>query len=323
MSGAAACTARTVRFQSGPMHSIDRRSFLRASALGSAAVATSGLTGCFWPRTRAVPFQVSLAQWSLHKSHQSGELDPLAFPRKAREFGIDAVEYVNSFYRDKVAVTGYLAELRNACDSEGVRSLLVMCDGEGQVGDPDASRRRQTVENHKRWMEAAAFLGCHSIRVNAGSSGSREEQAKLCVDGLSQLAVAAEPYRLSVLVENHGGLSSDGSWLRGVLAATRNPRVGSLPDFGNFRVGTDEEYDRYQGVSELMPFAKAVSAKSHDFDEKGEESRTDYHRMMRIVVMEHGYRGYVGIEYEGSNLAEDEGIRATQRLLQRIQGELA
>ena len=264
--------AHTVSFQSRAMHSLDRRSFLRASALGSAALATSGLTGCFWPRTRAVPFQVSLAQWSLHKSHQSGELDPLSFPRKAREFGIDAVEYVNSFYRDKVGVTGYLAELSAACDGEGVRSLLIMCDGEGQVGDPDANRRRQTVENHKRWMEAAAFLGCHSIRVNAGSSGSREEQAKLCVDGLSQLAVAAEPYRLSVLVENHGGLSSDGSWLREVLAATRHPSVGSLPDFGNFRVGKDEEYDRYQGVSELMPFAKAVSAKSHDFDEKGEET---------------------------------------------------
>lgn len=305
------------------MSHLDRRSFLRTSTLGAASLATAGLAGCFWPRTRAVPFQVSLAQWSLHKAHQSGELDPIDFPGKARSFGIDAVEYVNSFYRDRVGQTGYLADLRSRCDAEGVKSLLIMCDGEGQVGDPDAGRRRQTVENHRRWMEAAAFLGCHAIRVNAGSSGSREEQAKLCVDGLVQLAAAAEPYRLSVLVENHGGLSSDGSWLREVLAATRNPRVGSLPDFGNFRIGKDQEYDRYQGVSELMPFAKAVSAKSHDFDEKGEETRTDYHRMMRIVVMEHGYRGFVGIEYEGSNLGEDDGIRATQRLLQRIQGELA
>jgi sugar phosphate isomerase/epimerase len=172
------------------------------------------------------------------------------------------------------------------------------------------------VENHRRWIEAAKFLGCHAIRVNAHSSGSPEEQHKLVVDGLSRLGESAKPHGISVIVENHGGLSSDGAWLAGTLKAVGMDNVGSLPDFGNFH-----DYDRYQGIEDLMPYAKGVSAKSHDFDASGNETKTDYERALRLVLKA-GYRGFVGIEYEGSGKSEDDGIIATRDLLVRVKEKL-
>jgi sugar phosphate isomerase/epimerase len=172
------------------------------------------------------------------------------------------------------------------------------------------------VENHRKWLEAATVLGCVSIRVNAASDGTFEEQQKLAADGLGQLCALGEPVGINVIVENHGGLSSNGKWLAGVMKMVDHPRCGTLPDFGNFY-----EYDRYQGVADLMPFAKAVSAKSHDFDEQGNETQKDYRRLMKIVA-DAGYRSWVGIEYEGSRLGEPEGIKATTRLLERVRDEM-
>lgn len=243
-------------------------------------------------------------------------MDHLDFPAKARQLGIEAVEYVNQFFQDKARDTKYLAELKRRADGEGVSSLLIMCDGEGALGDPDPARRTRAVENHHRWVEAARYLGCHSIRVNARSRGSREEQRRLAADGLRRLTEFAARYELNVLVENHGGLSSDASWLASVIREVGHERCGTLPDFGNFRIGPGRDYDRYRGVAELMPFAKAVSAKSYDFDEHGDETTIDYARMLRIVH-DAGYRGWIGIEYEGRRLPEEEGILATKRLLER------
>ena len=267
-------------------------------------------------------FRISLAQWSLHRTLRAGGLDNLDFPRVTRtDYGLDAVEYVNTFFKDKAEDEAYLAELKGRCQENGVRSLLIMCDGEGAIGDPDPAGRTRAVENHYRWVEAARFLGCHSIRVNAQSRGSPEEQRALVADGLGRLTEFAAGREINVLVENHGGLSSDGSWLAGVMRAVDHPRCGTLPDFGNFRVAEDRWYDRYQGIRELMPFAKAVSAKSNVFDGDGNEREMDYERLMR-VVLEAGYRGYVGIEYEGSELGEPEGIRATKALLERVRETL-
>jgi len=123
-----------------------------------------------------------------------------------------------------------------------------------------------------------------------------------------------------VIVENHGGLSSNGAWLASVIRAVDHPRCGTLPDFGNFRVSADEWYDRYQGVAELMPFAKAVSAKSYDFDERGEETTIDYRRMLGIVTGA-GFNSWIGIEYEGNRLPEREGIARTKALLEKIRAE--
>ena len=242
----------------------------------------------------------------------------LDFPVVTRDrFGISAVEYVNSFFKDKARDEGYLSELKKRCDDSDVRSLLIMCDGEGRLGDPDGVARTKAVENHHRWVDAAKFLGCHSIRVNAASAGSYQEQVKLAADGLRSLTEYGASKEIGVIVENHGGFSSNGAWLAEVMRTVDHPGCGTLPDFGNFNLGGGKTYDRYKGVEELMPFAKAVSAKSHDFDEAGNEINTDYVKMMKIVL-DSGYRGYVGIEYEGSKLSEVEGILATQRLLERV-----
>lgn len=297
-------------------------SVLRAAFLTSAGASSLGLQGCGPGSVPDPLFRISLAEWSLHRSLNAGELDNLDFPRVTRtDYGLDAVEYVNTFFKDRAEDRAYLTELRGRCEDHGVRSLLIMCDGEGAIGDPDPAGRTRAVENHFRWVEAARFLGCHSIRVNAQSSGSREEQRALAADGLRRLTEFAAERDINVLVENHGGVSSDGSWLAGVMRAVDHPRCGTLPDFGNFRIAEDLWYDRYEGVRELMPFARAVSAKSYVFGEDGDEREMDYVRLMRIVL-DAGYRGYVGIEYEGTELSEPEGIRATRALLERVRETL-
>ncbi len=303
----------------------DRRELLARAARAGVVLPVLGLTAApARPQDGGAddpPFRISLAQWSLHRMLRSGRLDPLDFPGFAREeFGIDAVEYVNQFFADRAGDFAWLGELRRRADAHGVRSLLIMVDGEGSLGDADDERRRRAVENHFKWIAAAAFLGGHAIRVNAHGLGARDAIAARAADSLARLARMGDDYDVDVLVENHGGPSSDGAWLAETLSRAAHPRVGALPDFGNFHVGNGEWYDRYRGVGELMPFARAVSAKSHAFDAAGEETRTDYRRMMRIVL-DAGYRGHVGIEYEGDELSEVEGIRATQRLLERVRAE--
>lgn len=302
---------------------LSRRQWLSAAA---AAAGYGLLRAPASAQNRPSPlFKLSLAQWSLHRTLRAGRLDNRDFARTAKEdFGIDAIEYVNQFWKDKATDKAYVAELKKRADDLGVKTLLIMCDGEGALGDSDEARRTKAVENHYRWVEAAKALGCHSIRVNAYSNTrlADDEQQKLVADGLRRLCEFAAPHGINVIVENHGGLSSHGRWLAGVVRLVNLPNCGTLPDFANFRLGDGKEYDRYQGVDELMPYAKAVSAKSHDFDEEGNEIHTDYYRMMDIVVNKHGYHGYVGIEYEGSRLSEPEGIRATKRLLERVRARM-
>ena len=303
---------------------MNRREFIKRSSQFVVGLSTVKLAGTSLLAAPKEPlFSISLAEWSLHRALFSDDLDHLDFARAARkDYGIEAVEYVNQFFFEKANDKAYLREMKKRAEGEGVRSLLIMCDSEGQLGDPDDKKRTQTVENHHKWVEAAKFLGCHSIRVNAASAGSYDEQMKLAADGLRRLVEFGDQHEINVIVENHGGLSSNGQWLVGVMKLVDHPRCGTLPDFGNFRVSREEEYDRYKGVRELMPYAKGVSAKSHDFDEQGNETTTDYLRMMKIVL-DAGYRGYVGIEYEGRNLSEPEGIRATRKLLERVRVRLA
>lgn len=297
-----------------------RRTVL-TGALGVGALAS--LSPALWAAPRAPGFRISLAEWSLHRMLQSGELDNLEFPRYAKEIvGVDAVEYVNSFFKDSKHDFDYLRELRQRCDDVGVRSLLIMVDGEGNLAAEDEAERDDAVERHYPWIVAAAYLGCHSIRVNAAGGGGWMGQAKNAAHSLHRLADMGAGYGVSVIVENHGGLSSNGEWLAQVMELARHEGVGTLPDFGNFHLGDGEWYDRYQGVRELMPYAKAVSAKSHDFDDSGNETHTDYRRMLGIVA-EAGYDGYIGIEYEGGGLDELDGVLATKALLERVRAELA
>jgi sugar phosphate isomerase/epimerase len=211
--------------------------------------------------------------------------------------------------------------MKKRVDDLGSKSLLIMCDNEGNLGDPDNKKRAQAIENHYKWTEAAKYLGCHSIRVNARSEGSWDDQIELAADGLRRLNEFGDSIGINTIVENHGGLSSNGKWLSAVMERVDHPRVGTLPDFGNFRIQGDEWYDRYQGMKELMPYAKAVSAKSHEFDEKGNETGSDFYRIMNIVL-DAGYKGYVGIEYEGSVHTEMKGIRLTNELLKKIRDSI-
>jgi len=301
-----------------------RRQFLITSAATTTCLAMNPAN--LMAADSSKPFKISLAQWSLHRTiRDAKQMDHLDFAKVAREqFGIDAVEYVNQFFKDKAKDESYLADMKQRAADHGVTSLLIMIDGEGALGAPQEGDRIKTVENHKKWVDAAKFLGCHSIRVNAGSTGSFEEQQKLAADGLRRLSEYAGGAGLNVLVENHGGLSSNGEWLAGVMKLVNMDNCGTLPDFGNFMISRGDnpvEYDKYKGVTELMPFAKAVSAKTYDFDESGNESTIDYRRMMQIVL-DAGYNGYVGIEYEGRRLGEHEGIRKSKDLLVRLQAEM-
>ncbi len=306
------------------VHLIDRRSFVKHSVQ---SIAGLGLASAAGEHLGAIQkqgwFHISLAEWSLHRTLFARQLDHLDFTRAAKnDYGIDAVECVNQFFKDRANDKHYLAEMKKRASELGVKSLLIMVDSEGALGDPDQAKRIKAVENHYKWVVAAQYLGCHSIRVNAYGSGSYEEQLNQVADGLRRLTEFGATHGINILVENHGGLSSNGAWLVAVIKKVNHPRCGTLPDFGNFNLGQGKQYDRYQGVAEMMPYAKAVSAKSHDFDEQGNEIHTDFKRMMEIVL-EAGYRGYVGIEYEGDRLSEPEGIRATKRLLERVRSELS
>ncbi len=272
-------------------------------------------------------FKISLAEWSLHRALQAKTLDNLDFPAKAKnDFGISAVEYVNQFFKDKAKDNTYLTELKKRCDDNGVTSVLIMVDNEGAMADLDAKKRSMAVDNHRQWVDAAKFLGCHSIRVNCFGEGTPDEVAKAGADGLRKLSEYAQTGGINVIVENHGGITSNGKWLSGVISSVGLPNCGTLPDFGNFCTKREkgdmweskclEYYDRYLGVTELMPFAKGVSAKTYDFDADGNCVETDYSKMLPIVKQA-GYTGYIGIEYEGSTLSEEDGIRATKKLLEK------
>jgi len=334
----------------------NRRRFLTTS--GSALAGAGFLSSCGndEPSTGGASgpaYPISLAQWSLHRALKAGELDNLDYPQFTRDtFGIDAVEWVNQFFHEPHDTLGfqpkggdYIAQMKQRCADAGVTSVLIMCDRVGQLGDPDAAKRTHAIEGHYAWLDAAKELGCHSIRVNAGSKPtlSPEEQADLCSDGLRRLSEHAAGLDMNVIVENHGGLSSNGAWLASVMQNVGMDNCGTLPDYGNFYVAknrgnaeqyekqkepyagdpayTEDEtglgYDRYLGVEELMPYAKGVSAKAHDFDEEGNEIHTDFARMMTIV-RESGYTGHIGIEYEGKNLGEVEGIQKTKALLEKV-----
>ena len=284
-------------------------------------------------------FSLALAQWSLHKMIQSGEMDPVDFAQKANELGFRGIEYVSALYDDHLekgdnpeyAMQELLTVLKKKSEEYSVENVLIMVDGEGHLAELDEAKRNEAVENHKKWVDAAAFLGCHSIRVNAHGEGTEEDVAESAVKGLSSLAEYASSKGINVIVENHGGYTSNGKWLAGVMQKVNMPNCGTLPDFGNFCINVsygsinapecENVYDIYMGVAELLPYAKGVSAKAYDFDQDGKQPLIDYVRMLK-VVRDGGYTGYIGVEYEGDNLSEIEGIKATRDLIIRAASQL-
>jgi len=279
--------------------------------------------------------EISLAQWSLHRTINKGELSPLDFAQKANELGFEGIEYVSFLYQPYLAIGNdaeaamqiLLDTLKIKSETYGVKNILIMVDREGNLATSDEDERDQSVENHKKWIDAAAFLGCHSIRVNLNGSTEVDEWVTNSVDALKKLATYGQTKNINVIVENHGGLSSNAKLLNQVISSVGMSNCGTLPDFGNFCIKREErgapcieEYDKYKGTQELMEYAKAVSAKSNVFDENGNESNIDYVRMLQIVK-DAGYTSYIGVEYEG-NLSEIEGIEATRKLLLKAASQL-
>jgi len=300
-----------------------RREFLAAAGstmVGISFAQLSGIRACastISPGKKPL-FKISLTEYSFHRMIAAKKLDNLDFTQFTKKtFGIDAVEYWNRPFFQKANDANYLREMKKRADNAGVKGLVILIDGEGNLGDPDEKKRHNSVERHKKWVDAAKTLGCHSIRVNARSKGSYQEQLKLSADGLANLCEYGKTKNCNVIVENHGGLSSNGKWLTAVMKKVGMKNCGTLPDFGNF-----QKYDRYQGVKDLMPFAKSVSAKSHTFDKHGNETQTDFRKMLKIVV-DAGYDGYVGIEFEGGKISEVEGVKKTKKLLERVRAELS
>lgn len=294
----------------------NRRKFIRTATIAATGLQLVSLKAVSQAFLKEIPFKISLAEWSLHKALNNKEMTNLDFPvRAARDFGIYGLEYVSTFFKD--TSTAYLSELLQITKDHQAQNVIIMVDGEGNLGDSNAAARIKSVEQHHRWVEAARFLGCHSIRVNARGEGTESQVADAAVEGLARLAEFATTVDINVIVENHGGYSSNGKWITGVISRVNMKNCGTLPDFGNFNISSTESYDRYQGVKEMMAYAKGVSAKSNVFDEAGNEAAMDYYRLMQIVF-ESGYRGWIGVEYEGTTLSEAEGILATKKLLERI-----
>ena len=284
--------------------------------------------------TETPDFELSLAQWSIHRMIREDGVDPYTFAEKAKAWGFSGLEYVSGLYYPELEAADFSEEAMNnfvnrsneEAEKHGLQNLIIMIDGQGDLATTDADERKSAVENHFKWVDAAAGMGCHSIRVNLSGSNDPEEWVSNSVDGLTQLATYARDKNVNIIVENHGGLSSNAALLARVMQTVNMENCGTLPDFGNFCIrrnvpsdyskGCAEAYDIYKGVEELMPYAKAVSAKSHNFDEAGNETEIDYGKMLQIVK-DAGYSGFIGVEYEGSELGEEAGIIATRDLILR------
>jgi len=306
---------------------MNRRHFVRGALAGGALLGL-GLRPTWGAEVSGQPkagkigdFKISLAEWSLHKALFSKQIDNFDFPKIAREqYGIEGVEFVNQFFKDKAHDSTYLKELKTRAHDHGVTCVLIMIDGEGDLSAESQEARGKAVENHKKWVDAAAALGCHAIRVNTGSNyGPTNTEA--AAEGCGRLAEYGGQHKIHVICENHGGPSSNPDALLALIKAVGKEGFGTLPDFGNFPKTKQGNYeiDVYEAIARMMPHAKGVSAKSYNFDESGRETTLDYPRILKIVT-DAGYHGFVGIEYEGSRLGEPEGIKATKKLLESLRG---
>lgn len=279
-------------------------------------------------------YKMSLAQWSLNRLIFTGKADPMDFAATAKTMGFEGLEYVSQLYTNDgvnfpmkdAGLQNILNELKKRSDSLEMENLIIMIDGEGDLSFSDEAATNTAIENHKKWIDAAQFLGCHSIRINLFGEEDPEVWVTNSVRSLKALCEYAAPKNVNIIVENHGGLSSNAALLARVMKEVGMDNCGTLPDFGNFCLKREdgarwsapcvEEYDMYQGIAELMPYAKGVSAKSYAFDEAGNETKIDYYRMMQIVK-DANFKGYVGIEFEGDVEDPTDGIAATKALVEK------
>lgn len=326
-----------------------RRNFIRNSSQAGIAFSLLGMYACKDAKKRedettenanltveAVDpfFKLSLAQWSIHKMIKDDGVDPYTFAEKAKNWGFSGLEYVSQLYPadldndeySEEAMANFIEKSNAEAKKHGLQNVLIMIDGQGSLAVNDEKERNESVERHHKWVDAAQAMGCHAIRVNLRGSDDPAEWKANSVDGLTKLSTYAKDKAIEILVENHGGLSSNGAMLADVMATVDMDNCGTLPDFGNFCItrsdnGCADEYDKYKGVKEMMPYAKAVSAKTHDFDADGNETEIDYVKMLQMVK-DQGYTSFIGVEYEGSKLSEEAGIIATKELMLKAAKEM-
>lgn len=269
----------------------------------------------------------SLAQWSFNRELFNGEMTTQEFIEQAGILGFEGVEYVSQFFQDKAEDFVYLDSLNTVAEEAGVLNLLIMVDGAGNLCASDLDERNKSIEEHMKWVKAAKYLGCPAIRVNAHGDGSAEDIKEACMDGIGRLADMAAQEGMDVIIENHGGISNDGAWLTDLIVNLDRKNVGSLPDFDNWCIEREngqlwgapciKTYDRYIGLQELMPYARALSVKSFAFDENGKETTMDYAKFFEIIKAS-GYNGYLGIEFEGHDMSSKEGIQKTVSLVESV-----
>jgi sugar phosphate isomerase/epimerase len=314
----------------------NRRTFIQKAALGAAAISLPSnlVLGKLVPKKNRIMAEpkISLAQWSLHRALEQGAIQAVDFAGIAKNtYGIDAVEYVNQFYTDHAKDERFWQEMEKRADDAGVKSLLIMVDNEGDLGNPIDLERKTAVENHYKWIDAAKILGCHSIRVNAFGQGNRSEIRAALISGLGMLAEYGAQANINVIIENHGLHTSDAPFMVEIIKKVNSPFLGTLPDFGNWCLDTQwgstqdnrctNVFDRYRGVADFLPFAKGVSAKSYAFDAAGNETIIDYPKMLRLVK-DSSFEGHIGVEFEGEHMAEPDGIRATKALIEKVWADL-
>src|SRR5258706_3924769 len=324
-----------------------RRAFIKKTSLGLAA---AGMVSAIPSILKAgatkkeMPFKLALSQFSLASQFWTKQLDPLDFPQKTmKTFGIAGMDYCSMFFADKAKDTNFLSELKKRSADNGCYNLRIMVDGEGVLGDLNKDVRTKAVENHYKWIDAAATLACPMIRVNGEGDGDPGEVSKAIIESLSALIDYGKKTNVDVIVENHIGISCNAGWLAGVMKKMNSPHCGTLADFGNFCINRTkpptndiagwmqtkclEEYDRYKGIKELMPYAKGVHAKTHVFDANGNDTETDFAKMFSIIK-DSGFTGWVSVEYEGGLLKmnskddkyldDDAGVIATKKLIEKV-----
>jgi len=273
----------------------------------------------------------SLAQWSYNRDLFAGDMNTFDFIRKAKEQGFDGVEYVNQFFQDKVDNINFLDSLKQISQESNIQNVMIMIDREGELGNSNEEKRIEAVANHKKWIDAAAHIDCISIRVNAHGDGTEDEVRAACAKSITELADYGKAKGILILIENHGGYSSDASWLLSLYIKIKHSNVSLLADFDNWCIEREDgklwgspcvkEYDRQKGMMELLPFSKGISIKSFEFNENGFETKMDYPALFKIIK-ESNYNSFYAIEYEGHTRSSDEGVKKTKALADRMIGEI-
>lgn len=306
----------------------NRRTFIKKTTLAATAISMPAFYACGDKSENNMP-NISLAQWSLNRAFFGKTLNPVQFANIAKnDYGISAIEYVNQFYTDKATDEKFWIEMAKRASEAGVESLIMMVDEEEKLGDLDADKRKKAVEDHYKWVNAAKILGCHSIRVNAFGDGSLEELKSSLTDGLGQLTEYAAKEKINVILENHGLHTSNADFMVDIIKEVNNPFLGTLPDFGNWCLGAEwgstqtiknctDIYPPSEGLSKFLPYAKGVSAKSYAFDSNGNETVIEYQKLLSMVKKS-DFDGHIGIEFEGENMEEPAGIKATKALIERV-----